>query len=37
MKYVFFDIECACVYKRVSKICAFVYVLTDDNFYFLVR
>ncbi len=32
MKYLFFDIECACVYKRVAKICAFGYVLTDENF-----
>ncbi len=32
MKYVFFDIECACVYKNVAKICAFGYVLTDERF-----
>ncbi len=32
MKYVFFDIECACVYKNVAKMCAFGYVLTDENF-----
>ncbi len=32
MKYLFFDIECACVYKSVAKICAFGYVVTDENF-----
>ncbi len=32
MRYVFFDIECACVYKSVAKICAFGYVVTDENF-----
>ena len=32
MKYVFFDIECACVYKTVAKICAFGYVVTDESF-----
>ena len=32
MKYVFFDIECACVYKNMAKICAFGYVLTDGQF-----
>ena len=32
MKYVFFDIECACVYKSVAKICAFGYVVTDGEF-----
>lgn len=37
MKYVFFDIECACVYKSVAKICAFGYVLTDEHFNVLVR
>ena len=37
MKYVFFDIECACVYKSVAKICAFGYVLTDENFNVLER
>ena len=37
MKYVFFDIECACVYKSVAKICAFGYVLTDENFQVLER
>lgn len=30
MKYLFFDIECASVYKG-SKICSFGYVLTDEN------
>ena len=37
MKYLFFDIECACVYKNVAKICAFGYVLTDDKFRVLER
>ena len=37
MKYVFFDIECACVYKSVAKICAFGYVLADENFNVLER
>ena len=37
MKYVFFDIECACVFKNVAKICAFGYVITDENFNVLVR
>lgn len=32
MRYVFFDIECACVYKSVAKICAFGYVVTDERF-----
>ncbi len=32
MHYVFFDIECACVYRSVAKICAFGYVVTDENF-----
>ena len=32
MEYVFFDIECACVYKETAKICAFGYVLSDENF-----
>lgn len=32
MKYLFFDIECAGVYKTVAKICAFGYCLTDENF-----
>ena len=32
MKYIFFDIECACVYKNVAKICAFGYCITDENF-----
>ncbi len=32
MKYVFFDIECACVFKNVAKMCAFGYVVTDENF-----
>lgn len=37
MKYVFFDIECACVYKNVAKICAFGYVVTDEEFKLLAR
>ncbi len=37
MKYLFFDIECACVFKSVAKICAFGYVLTDERFNVLVR
>lgn len=37
MKYVFFDIECACVYKSVAKICAFGYVVTDEKFEVLAR
>lgn len=37
MEYVFFDIECACVFKSVAKICAFGYVLTDENFHVLER
>jgi DNA polymerase III epsilon subunit-like protein len=32
MKYLFFDIECAGVYKNVAKICAFGYCLTDEQF-----
>lgn len=32
MKYLFFDIECAGVYKDVAKICAFGYCLTDESF-----
>ena len=32
MKYVFFDIECACVFKNTAKICAFGYVITDETF-----
>ena len=37
MKYVFFDIECACVFKNVAKICAFGYVITDESFRVLAR
>ncbi len=37
MKFLFFDIECACVYKFAAKICAFGYVLTDENFQVLER
>ena len=37
MKYVFFDIECAAVFKNVAKICAFGYVVTDEQFNVLVR
>lgn len=32
MQYLFFDIECACVFKDTAKICAFGYCLTDENF-----
>lgn len=32
MKYLFFDIECASVFKTVAKICAFGYCLTDEAF-----
>lgn len=32
MKLVFFDIECACVHKTYAKICAFGYVVCDENF-----
>lgn len=35
MKYLFFDIECASVFKTVAKICAFGYCLTDENFHIL--
>lgn len=32
MNLLFFDIECASVYKTTAKICAFGYVLCDENF-----
>lgn len=32
MEFVFFDIECACVYKNVAKICVFGYVIADEQF-----
>ena len=32
MKLVFFDIECASVHKTYAKICAFGYVVCDENF-----
>lgn len=32
MNFVFFDIECASVYKHTAKICAFGYVLCDEEF-----
>lgn len=32
MNFVFFDIECASVYKYTAKICAFGYVLCDSEF-----
>ncbi|MCD8306754.1 MAG: 3'-5' exonuclease [Clostridia bacterium] len=32
MRLLFFDIECACVYKNVAKICSFGYVLCDEKF-----
>ena len=37
MKYVFFDIECACVYKYTAKICAFGYTVTDENYQVLAK
>ncbi len=37
MSYVFFDIECACVFKNVAKMCAFGYVVTDGDFNVLAR
>lgn len=37
MKYVFFDIECAAVFKNAAKICAFGYVVTDESFRVLAR
>lgn len=35
MKYVFFDIECASVYKYCAKICAFGYCVCDEHFQIL--
>lgn len=35
MKYLFFDIECAGVFKDVAKICAFGYCLVDEQFHIL--
>lgn len=35
MKYLFFDIECAGVFKNVAKICAFGYCLVDKQFHIL--
>ena len=35
MKYLFFDIECSVVSKKVAKICAFGYCLTDEKFHIL--
>lgn len=32
MNYLFFDIECASVFKTTAKICAFGYCLTDERF-----
>ena len=32
MKYLFFDIECASVFKDKAKICVFGYCLTDEQF-----
>ncbi|MBQ8291799.1 MAG: hypothetical protein IJX88_04770 [Clostridia bacterium] len=37
MKYLFFDIECAGVFKNVAKICAFGYCLTDEQFNILAK
>lgn len=35
MNFVFFDIECASVYRTVAKICAFGYVICDENFHII--
>lgn len=35
MNLVFFDIECASVNKTTAKICAFGYVVCDENFYII--
>lgn len=35
MNYLFFDIECAGVFKDKAKICAFGYCLTDEQFHIL--
>lgn len=35
MQYLFFDIECASVFKNTAKICAFGYCLTDEQFHIL--
>ena len=35
MEYLFFDIECAGVFKNVAKICAFGYCLVDEQFHIL--
>lgn len=35
MNYLFFDIECASVFKNTAKICAFGYCLTDEQFHIL--
>lgn len=35
MQYLFFDIECAGVFKNVAKICAFGYCLVDEQFHIL--
>ncbi len=37
MNLVFFDIECAGVYKTMAKICAFGYVVCDENFNILAK
>lgn len=37
VKFAFFDIECASVHKNTAKICAFGYVLCDENFNILER
>lgn len=37
MNLLFFDIECASVYKTTAKICAFGYVLCDENFNILCK
>ena len=35
MKYLFFDIECASVFKDKAKICVFGYCLTDEQFHII--
>lgn len=37
MQYLFFDIECAGVFKNVAKICAFGYCLVDEQFHILAK
>lgn len=37
MNFVFFDIECASVYKTTAKICAFGYVVCDQDFNIIIK